>query len=224
MRVPAEQQSETNHANHWNRMPQPGMMRTMKSDVKSQRVGSRPGAAEEISEGVSSDEWFTRYLLNALLLVVLLLTALGVALYLDAGQYLNDWSQEPAAGFLVCLLLCPMLVLLALGLAVYAGVRLFLRPRTLGHAFIRLILLIAHVTVLLVCVDTISSTATAVVRSAGASSSGTDPTEVWSAIADRDFSGSSEDQRKGPPDGSSFSPPSGMGGPRLFPGGGTSSR
>jgi hypothetical protein len=192
----------------------------MKSNGKSQRVDSRPTAAE----GVSSDEWFARYLLNALLLVVLLLTAVGVALYLDAGEYLHDWSQEPAAGFLVCLLLCPMLIVVTLCLAVYAGVRLFLRPRTLGHAFVRLTLLIAHVTVLLVCADTISSTAAAVVRSAGASSSGTDPTEVWSAIADRDFSGSSDDQREGPPDGSSFSPPSGMGGPRLFPGGGPSSR
>ncbi len=170
---------------------------------------------------VSSDEWFARYLLHALLLVLLLLTALGVALYLDAGQYLDDWSQEPAAGFLVCLLLCPMLVLLALGLAVYAGIRLFLRPRTLGHAFVRFAFLIAHVTVLLVCADTILSTATAVLRSAGPSASATDPTEAWRTIADRDFSGSPDDQREGPP---GFSPPSGMGGPRLFPGGGPSSR
>jgi hypothetical protein len=195
-------------------------MRSMKSNGKSQRVDSRPTTAEE----VSSDEWFTRYLLNALLLIVLLLTALGVALYLDAGQYLHDRSEEPAAGFLVCLLLCPMLVLLALGLVVYAGVRLFLRPRTLGHAFVRFAFLIAHVTILLVCVDTTLSTAAAVIRSAGPSASTTDPTETWRAIADQDFSGSPDAQREGPPDGSSFSPPSGMGGPRLFPGGGTSSR
>ncbi len=192
----------------------------MKSNGKSQRVGSQETAAE----AVSSDEWFTRYLLNAMVLVVLMLTALGVALYLGAGQYLDDWCEEPAAGFLVCLLLCPMLVVVTLGLAVYAGVRLFLRPRTLGHAFVRFAFLIAHVTVLLVCVDTTLSTATAVIRSAGPSSSATDPTETWRAIADRDFPGSPEAQREGPPDGSSFSPPSGMGGPRLFPGGGTSSR
>jgi hypothetical protein len=191
----------------------------MKSDGKSQRVDSRPTAAD----GVSSDEWFARYLLDAMLLAVLMLTAIGVALYLDAGQYLHDWSQEPKAGFLVCLLLCPMLLVATLVLAVFAGVRLFLRPRTLGHAFVRLTLLIAHVTVLLVCADTISSTATAVLRSVGPSSSATDPTETWRAIADRDFSGSSDDQREGPPDGSSFSPPSGMGGPRLIPGGGPGS-
>lgn len=196
------------------------MMKTMKSNGKSPRVDSEPVAAE----GVSSDEWFARYLLDALLLVVLVLTALGVALYLDGGQYLHDWGREPAAGFLVCLLLCPMLVVVALGLAVYAGVRLFLRPRTWGHAFVRLTLLVAHVTVLLVCTDTISSTATAVIRSVGPSSSGTDPTEAWRAIADRDFSGSPSDQGEGPPDGSSSSPPSGLGAPTLFPGGGTSSR
>ncbi|MCL5279736.1 MAG: hypothetical protein M1376_07495 [Planctomycetes bacterium] len=192
----------------------------MKSKGKSRRVDSRPAAAE----GVSSDEWFVRYLLNALLLIVLMLTAMGVALYLDAGPYRHDWSQGPGAGFLVCLLLCPMLVLLALGLAVYAGIRLFLRPRTLGHAFVRLALLLAHVTVLLVCTDTTLSTAAAVIRSAGPSSSVTDPTETWRAIADRDFSSSPEAQREGPPDGAPFSPPSGMGAPRLFPGGGPSSR
>ncbi len=196
------------------------MIRSMKVNGKPQRIGSRETAAE----AVSSDEWFARYLLNALLLVVLLLTALGVALYLEAGQYLHDWSQEPAAGFIVCLLLCPMLVVATLGLAVYAGVRLFLRPHTLGHTFVRFAFLIAHVTILLVCIDTTLSTATAVIRSAGSSTAATDPTETWRAIADRDFSGSPSDQREGPPDGSSFSPPSGMGAPRLFPGGGTGSR
>ncbi len=188
----------------------------MKSNGKPQREGSWETGAE----GVSSDEWFARYLLHALVLVVLLLAALGVALYLDAGHYLDDWSREPAAGFLVCLLLCPMLVVVALGLAIYAGVRLFLRPRTLGHAFVRLAFLVAHVTVLLVCADTTLSTATAVIRSAGPSSSATDPTESWRAIADRDFSGSSDDQREGPAGSAPFSPPSGMGGPRLLPGGG----
>ncbi len=59
----------------------------------------------------------------------------------------------------------------------------------------------------------------------GVSSSATDPTEAWRAIADRDFSGSQDDARPGAPDGASFSPPSGMGVPRLgIPGRGTGSR
>ncbi len=190
------------------------MMRTMKSKGKSRRVGSEPVAAE----GVSSDEWSTRYLLDALLLVILMLTAMGVALYLDGSEYLHDWSREPGAGFLACLLLCPMLGVATLGFAVYAGVRVFLRPRTLGHAFIRLTLLLAYMSVLLVCADTISSTAAAVFRSVGPSS-GTDPRAAWRAIADQDFSGPPSDESGGPPDGSSFSRPSGIGAPSLFPGG-----
>jgi hypothetical protein len=191
----------------------------MTSKSKSRRVGSEPVAAE----GVSSDEWFARYLLDALLLVVLMLAAMGVALYLDGSEYLRDWSRELGAGFLACLLLCPMLALVALGFAVYAGVRVFLRPRTVGHAFVRLTFLLAYMMVLLVCTDTISSTATAVFRNVGPSS-GTDPTAAWRTIANEDFSGSRADERGGPPDDSSFSPPSGMGAPRLFPGGGPSSR
>jgi hypothetical protein len=195
------------------------MMRGMKSKGKSRRVGSEPGAAE----GVSSDEWFTRYLLDALLLVVLLLAAMGVALYLDGSECLHDASREPGAGFLTCLLLCPMLGVATLGLVVYAAVRVFLRPRTVGHAFIRLTFLLAYMTVLLVCADTISSTAVAVLRSVGPSS-GTDPMAAWRAIADEDFSGPPADERGGPPDGAPFSPPSGFGGPPLFPRGGTGSR
>ena len=197
------------------------MMKTMKSTGKSGRVGSEPAGAD----GVCSDEWFVRYLLDALLLLVLLLAAMGVALYLDGNECLHDESREPGAGFLACLLLCPMLGVATLGFAVYAGVRVFLRPRTLGHAFLRLTFLIAYMNVLLVCADTISSTATAVLGGSGPSSSATDPTEVWRAIADRDFSGSQDDAREGPPDGSSFSPPSGMGVPRLgIPGPGTGPR
>jgi hypothetical protein len=177
------------------------------------------------ADDASSDEWFARYLLDAVLLVVLVLTAIGIALYLDAGQYLRDWNKEPGAGFLACMVLCPALGVVTLGLAIYAGIRLFLRPRTLGHAFVRLTLLVAYVSVFLVCADTISSTATAVLGSLGQSSSRTDPAQAWRAIADQDFSGSQRDAREGAPDASSFSPPSGMGLPGLaIPGRGTSSR
>jgi hypothetical protein len=176
-------------------------------------------------DGVSSDEWLARYMLDAVLLVVLMLAAIGVALYLDAGQYLRDWSKELGAGFLACMMLCPMLGVVTLGLAIYGGIRLFLRPRTLGHVFVRLTLLVAHVSVFLVCADTISSTATAAIGSLGQSSSRTDPAQAWRAIADQDFSGSQRDAREGAPDDSSFSPPSGMGLPGLaIPGRGTSSR
>jgi hypothetical protein len=176
------------------------------------------------AEDAFSGEWFARYLLDAVVLVALVLMAIGIPLYLDRGEYLRDWSKEPAAGFLVCLLLCPMLGVAALALVLYAGVRLFLRPRSLGHAFIRLALLVAHVSVLLVCADAISSTVTALVGSVTASSSWTDPTENWRAIAGRDFSGAPEDGREGTPEASSFSPPSGMGAPRLIPGRGADSR
>jgi hypothetical protein len=169
-----------------------------------------------------SDEWFARYLLNAVLLVVLVLTAIGIALYLDRGEYLRDWSKEPGAGFLVCMLLCPMLGVVTLALVIYAGIRLFLRPRSLGHAFVRLTLLVAHVSVFLVCADTISSTVTALAGGPRQSSAALDPTENWRAIADREFSGAQADGREGTPEASSSSPPSGMGAPRLFPGRGPS--
>ena len=135
-------------------------------------MGSRPMATED---DVSSDEWFARYLLDAVLLVVLVLTAIGIALYLDGDEYLRDWSKEPGAGFLACMVLCPALGVVTLGLAMYAGIRLFRRPRTLGHAFVRLTLLVAHVSVFLVCADTISSTATALVGSVRQSSAATGP-------------------------------------------------
>jgi hypothetical protein len=177
------------------------------------------------AEDAFSGEWFARYMLDAAVLVVLVLMAIGIALYLERGEYLRDWSKEPGAGFLACLLLCPMLGVVTLALVVYAGVRLFLRPRTLGHAFIRLALLVAHVSVFFVCADAISSTATALVGSLASPSSWSDPTEDWRAIAGRDFSDSSSDEREGAPDASSFSSPSGMGAPGLgIPGRGTGSR
>jgi hypothetical protein len=184
----------------------------MKSKGKSQPSGSRATA----SEGVSSDEWFVRYLLDAVLLVVLVLAAIGVALYLDAGGTLRDWSKEPGAGFLTCVLLCPMLGMAALALAIYAGVRVFVRPRTFGHAFVRLTFLVAHLSVLLVCADTISSTATAVVAGVGPSSSGSDPMATMRAIANQDFSGSQDDTREGTPDAPPFPRPTGVGAPGLL--------
>jgi hypothetical protein len=194
----------------------------MKSKGRPQLPGSRPMATDD---DVSSDEWFARYLLDAVLLVVLVLTAIGVALYLDGSQYLHDWGKEPGAGFLACMVLCPALGVVTLGLAIYAGVRLFLRPRTWGHAFVRLAFLVAHVSVFLVCAGTISSTATAVLGNVRQSSARMDPTETWRTIDGRDFSGSPSDARAGTPDNSSFSPPSGLGVPGLsIPGRGTSSR
>jgi len=193
----------------------------MKSKGRSQPIGLR----QMSPDGVSSDEWFARYMLDAVFLVVLMLAAIGVALYVDGSQYLRDLGKETGAGFLVCMMLGPMLGVVTLGLVIYAGIRLFLRPRTLGHAFVRLTFLVAYVSVFLVCADTISSTATAVLGSFSQSSSGTDPTEAWRAIAGRDFSGSQDDARQGTPDDSSFSPPSGLGMPGLaIPGRGTSSR
>jgi hypothetical protein len=177
------------------------------------------------ADEVSSDEWFARYLLHAVLLAVLMLTALGVALYLDGGAYLRDRGQEPAAGFLLCLLLCPMLAVVALGLVVYAGIRLFLRPHTLGHAFIRLTFLVAHVCVFFVCADTILSTATAVFRSVGPSSAARDPREALRAMTGQDYPGPQDDRHQGAPGDSSFSPPPNLGRPGLWiPGSGTSPR
>jgi hypothetical protein len=179
----------------------------MKSKERPQPTGPPDMAAED----AFSDEWLARYLLDAVLLAVLVLTAIGMALYLDRGEYLRDWSKEPGAGFLVCMLLCPMLAVVTLALVIYAVIRVFLRPRSLRHTFLRLALLVAHVSVFLVCADTISSTATALVGSLRQSSAAIDPTENWRAIADRDSSDSPEDGREGTPNAS-------------IPGGGTSSR
>jgi len=167
--------------------------------AETQLLRSRPVSADD----ASSDEWFARYLLDAGFLVALVLAAISVALYLDGGQYLRDWDKEPGAGFLVCMVLCPVLGVVALGLVIYAGVRLFLRPRTFGHALVRLSLLVAHAFVLLVCMDTISSTTTALVGSFRQLSSETGSAQAWSVFEDHDFSGSQYDVRDGAPDDSS---------------------
>lgn len=177
------------------------------------------------ADDVSSDEWFARYMRDAVFLVVLVLTAIGVALYLHGGEYLRNWKTEPGAGFWVCTVLCPVLGIVTLGLVIYAGIRLFLRPRTFGHAFVRLAFLVAHVSVFLVCIDTISLTATALVGSVSQLSSGMDSAQAWSAIEGRDFSGSQYDVREGVPDDVSSPFPFGVGSPEsATPGRGTSSR
>ncbi|MBM4025899.1 MAG: hypothetical protein FJ280_10920 [Planctomycetes bacterium] len=192
--------------------------------MKSKGRSPRTGSWERSGQDAFSGEWFIRYLLDAVLLAILMLMAVGVALYLDAGDYLGDWNQELGAGLLVCLLLCPMLAVVTLALVIYAGIRVFLRPRTWGHALVRLTFLLAHVVVLLVCLDTISSTTTALVGSFRQSSARLDPTVAWRGLEGRDLSGPPSGAHDGPPDGSSFSPPSGMGVPGLLPGGGAGPR
>ncbi len=185
----------------------------MKSKARPPLTGSGQMSAEDAFSG----EWFARYLLDAVFLVVLMLTVIGIALYLDGAEYLRDWSKDLGPGFLVGMLVCPMLGVVALALAIYAGIRLFLRPRTLGHAVVRLALLAAHVSVFLVCADTISSTTAALVGGLRQSSATIDPSEAWRAVDSRDFSGT--------PDAPPFPPPSNLGVPGLtIPGGGTSSR
>jgi len=193
----------------------------MKSKGRSQLTGSQEMSADD----VFSDEWFIRYLLNAVGLGVLVLTAIGIALYLDAGESLRDGSKGVGAGLLACLLLCPMLAMMTLALALHAGIRLFRRPRTLGHAFVRLALLAAHVSVFLVCADTVLFTMTALVGSSGQASSSLDPTVAWRAVDSRDFAGSQSDGGEGPPAGMSSPPSFGPGAPGLgMPGGGPGSR
>ncbi len=193
----------------------------MKSRARPPLTGSREVSAEDAFSG----EWFARYLLDAVFLVVLMLTAIGIALYLEAGEYLHDWSKQLGARYFTCMLLCPMLGVVTLGLAIYAGIRLFLRPRTLGHAVVRLALLAAHVSVFLVCADTISSTATALVGRLSQSSSALDPTAAWRTINSRDFPGPQDDAREGTPEAPPFPSPPRMGVPGLpIPGGGTRSR
>jgi hypothetical protein len=168
--------------------------------------------------GASSDEWFKRYLLDAALLLVLVLAAIGVSLYLDAGEYFHDWSREPGAAFLICVVLVPVLGIVALGLAIYAGIRLFMRPRSFSHSLVRLTFLVAHIFVLLVCVDTISSTAGAVAAGFGQLMPGGGSSQPWSAVQGRDFSGSQYDVREGSPDDSRSLPPGigpGPGGPPM---------
>lgn len=160
----------------------------------------------------SSDEWFTRYLLDAAFLVALVLAAIGVSLYLDAGEYFSDWSREPGAAFLICMVLVPVLGIVALGLAIYAGVRLFMRPRSFSHSLVRLTLLVAHVFVLLVCVDTLSTTAGAVASGFGQLMPGGGTGGLGRMVQGGDFSGSQYDVREGSPDDSqSPSMPPGFG-------------
>jgi hypothetical protein len=168
-------------------------------------------------EDASSDEWFARYLLDAAFLVALVVAAIGVSLYLDAGDYFRDFQREPGAAFLICMVLVPVLGIVALGLAIYAGVRLFLRPRSFSHSLVRLTLLVAHVFVLLVCIDTISSTAGAVAAGFGQLMPG-GSSQPLSVVQGRDFSGSQYDVREGSPDDSQSSPSgfgSGPGGPAM---------
>jgi hypothetical protein len=164
-------------------------------------------------DDASSDEWFVRYLFDAVLLLVLVLAAIGVSIYLDSARYFRDWNQEPGAGFLVCMVLCPVLVLVTLGLAIYAGVRLFLRPRSFSHSFIRLTLLVAHIFVFLVCIDTISTTIGGVAGGFRQLTSGGGASPSWNPIQGRDFSGSQYGGQEGSPDESPSSPsgPSGFG-------------
>jgi hypothetical protein len=165
----------------------------------------------------SSDEWFARYLLDAAFLLALVLAAIGVSVYLEAGDYFRDFQREPGAAFLICMVLVPVLAIVALGLAIYAGVRLFMRPRSLSHSLVRLTLLVAHVFVLLVCVDTISTTAGAVAAGFGQLMPGGSG-QPWSVVQGRDFSGSQYDVREGEPDDSPSLPPGfgpGSGGPPM---------
>ncbi len=157
-------------------------------------------------DDASSDEWFVRYLLDAALLVALVLTAIGVSCYLDSGRYFRDWSQEPGAGFLVCMVLCPVLVVVTLGLAIYAGIRLFLRPRSFSHSLVRLTFLVAHVFVFLVCIDTISSTVGGLAGGFQQLMPGEGTGQSWNMVQGGDLSGSQYDVREGSPDESPSSP------------------
>jgi hypothetical protein len=187
---------------------------------------SEPEQDNLSADRASSDEWFTRYLLDAAFLLALVLAAIGVSLYLDAGEYFHDWSREPGALFLICMVLVPVLGIVALGLAIYAGIRLFMRPRSFSHSLVRLTFLIAHIFVLMVCIDTISSTAGAVAAGFGQLMPGGNFKQPWSAVQGRDFSGSQYEGREGSPDDSQSMPPGigpGPGGPPM-PGGGAGPR
>ena len=140
----------------------------------------------------SSDEWFARYLLDAALLVLLMLAALGVSWYLDGGRCFRDVSREPGAAFLTCMVLCPILGIVTLGFVIYGGIRLFLRPRSFEHALVRLTLLVAYGFVFLVSADTVSTTGSALAGGYGELTADTGQ--------GRDFSGSEYDVREGSPE------------------------
>jgi len=173
-----------------------------------------------MEDEVSSDEWFARYLLDAALLVVLMLAAIGVSWYLDGGQYLRDVNREPGAAFLTCMVLCPMLGLVTLGFVIYGGIRLFLRPRVLEHALVRLMLFAAYVFVFGVCADTVSTTGSALAGRLEELAAGTD--QSWNALQGQDFSGSQYDVRDGTPDDSASSPSQFGPGPMRPPASGNS--
>jgi hypothetical protein len=175
-------------------------------------------------DNVSSDEWFVRYLLDAGLVAVLMLAAIGVSWYLDGGRTFGDLSREPGAAFLTCMVLCPILGIVTLGFVIYGGIRLFLRPHALEHVLVRLTLLITYAFVLLVCADTGSTTASALAGRFGELAA--DTGQSWTGVQGRDFSGSQYDVREGSPDDASSSPspfgPGSMGPPT--PSRGTNSR
>ncbi len=169
-------------------------------------------------DDVSSDEWFARYLLDTVFLVILALTAVGVSCYLDSGAYLRDWDEGPGVGFVLCAVLCPVLGIVALAFVVYAGIRLFLRPHTFSHVLLRFAFLAAHAVVLMIGFDTASSTAAALVadvRLVAFQEMGADALRPWPAVEARDYPGAPYDGGEGPPEG--FSPPSGPLGP-MTPG------
>ncbi|UCD51895.1 MAG: hypothetical protein JSW27_04515 [Phycisphaerales bacterium] len=149
-------------------------------------------------DDVSADEWFVRYLLDAASLVLLMLAAIGVSWYLDGGQYFRDVSREPGAAFLTCMVLCPILGIVTLGFVIYGGIRLFLRPRSVEHALVRLTLFVAYAFVFLVSADTVSTTGSALAGRFGELAADTD--ESWNVVQGRDFSGSQYDVREGSPE------------------------
>jgi hypothetical protein len=153
---------------------------------------------------VSSDEWFARYLLDAALLVLLMLAAIGVSWYLDEGRYLRDVSREPGAAFLTCMVLCPILGIVTLGFVIYGGIRVFLRPRAFEHALVRLTLFVAYGFVFVVCADTVATTGSALAGRFEELAAGTG--QPWNVVEGRDFSGSEYDVREGSPEDAPSSP------------------
>jgi len=149
-------------------------------------------------DDASSDEWFMRYLLDAALLFLLMLAAIGVAWYLDGGRTLRDASREPGAAFLTCMVLCPILGIVTLGFVIYGGIRLFLRPHAFEHVLVRLTLFVAYAFVFGVCADTVSTTGSALAGGLGQLAADTDPS--WNIVQGRDYSGSQYDVREGSPD------------------------
>ena len=155
-------------------------------------------------DDASSDEWFVQYLLDAALLALLMLAAVGVSWYLDDGQYFRDVSREPGAAFLTCMVLCPILGIVTLGFVIYGGIRLFLRPHSFEHALVRLMLFVAYAFVFLVCADTVSTTTSALADGVGQLTADTGPS--WNGVQGRDYSGSQYDVPEGSPEDSSSSP------------------